>query len=313
MSCEISKFKLLFNYIWWGLAPYVGVKCIENKPIIPIHDNLWDASAKNIFVRAEWLRQGGCAPSEPSKTPWWRIPPRPASIPLVALHIALRLQFHSFFSLCQSPIEIHTLALWPTVTIRGNRFIGYTLASGFQRNAWRCENLSPCSFHIERQERRKIRRYDTTRLWGSTQCRKERVRPKVGKDRVCIFIVWQDVMKMRCCLSTLGSPEYILCVAHSTSVSAVSPHSHHRSSIVLATGTGNQLLVWVWTTKTGRFGSRPGQNPDQLTLGGPNPDPYPSTHGFRRVRLDLSVPISGSTFRVSHLWSHSDMLLWIVK
>jgi len=35
-------------------------------------------------------------------------------------------------------------------------------------------------------------------------------------------------MKMRCCLSTPGSPEYILCVAHSTSVTPVSPYTHRR-------------------------------------------------------------------------------------
>ena len=61
-------------------------------------------SAKNISVRAEWLRQSGRAPSEPSETPRWRITPCPASIPCVALHIALRLLFHRFFLLCRSPI-----------------------------------------------------------------------------------------------------------------------------------------------------------------------------------------------------------------
>jgi len=63
------------------------------------------SSAKNISVQAEWLRQSGCAPSEPSETPRWRITPRPASIPPVALHIALRLLFHRFFLLCRSPIS----------------------------------------------------------------------------------------------------------------------------------------------------------------------------------------------------------------
>ena len=83
--------------------------------------------------------------------------------------------------------------------------------------------------------------------------------------------------------------------------------------LVLATGPGNPPAVRVWTAKTGRFSSRPGQKPDPLTLGGPNPDPYPSTRVFRRVWLDPSVPISCSAFRVSHIWSHSDMLLLIVK
>jgi len=62
------------------------------------------ASAKNISVRAEWLRQSGRAPSEPRETPRWRIPPRPASIPCVALHIALRSPFRRFLSLCLSRI-----------------------------------------------------------------------------------------------------------------------------------------------------------------------------------------------------------------
>jgi len=63
-------------------------------------------------------------------------------------------------------------------------------------NGWRCENVASCSFYIKLEERRNVKRYDTTRLWGSTQLRgstksrTERVRPKVGKDRVWIFIVW---------------------------------------------------------------------------------------------------------------------------
>jgi len=61
--------------------------------------------SKNISVQAEWLRQSGHGPSEPSETPRWRITPRPASIPRVALHIALRWQYRSFFSLCRSPIS----------------------------------------------------------------------------------------------------------------------------------------------------------------------------------------------------------------
>jgi len=90
-------------------------------------------------------------------------------------------------------------------------------------------------------------------------------------------------------------------------------HPDNESELVLATGPGNPPAVWVWTAKTGRFDSGPGQKTDPLTVGGPNPDPYLSTTGFRRVWLDPSVPISGSVFRVSHLRSHSDMLLWIAK
>jgi len=62
------------------------------------------SSAKNISLRAEWLRQSGRAPSEPSETPRWWITPRAALIPRAALHIALRSLFHRFFSLCRSPI-----------------------------------------------------------------------------------------------------------------------------------------------------------------------------------------------------------------
>jgi len=87
----------------------------------------------------------------------------------------------------------------------------------------------------------------------------------------------------------------------------------NHASVVLATGPGNSPAVRVWTAKMGRFGSRSVQKRDPQTLGGPNADPYPSTRGFRRVRLDPSVPISGSAFRVSYLWSHSDMRLLIVK
>jgi hypothetical protein len=60
-------------------------------------------SAKNISVRADWLHQSGCALSEPSETPRWWITLRPASIPRVEFHIALRSLFRHFFSLCQSP------------------------------------------------------------------------------------------------------------------------------------------------------------------------------------------------------------------
>jgi len=62
------------------------------------------SSAKNISVQVEWLRQSGRAASEPSVTSRWRITPRPASIPLVALHIALRSPCRRYFSLCQSLI-----------------------------------------------------------------------------------------------------------------------------------------------------------------------------------------------------------------
>jgi len=73
------------------------------------------ASAKNISVRAEWLRQSGRTPSEPSETPRWRNTPRPASIPRVALHIAVQSQFRRFFlRLCKSILRCSWkhLQLW---------------------------------------------------------------------------------------------------------------------------------------------------------------------------------------------------------
>jgi len=118
------------------------------------------------------------------------------------------------------------------VTIRQNGFIGYSLASGLHCNGWCCENLSLGSFYIKLEERRKVRRYDTTRPWGSTQLRgsrTERVRPDVRKDRVWICIVWLEEMEMRWCLSTPGSAEYILPVTLSTSVTPVSPYNGRRS------------------------------------------------------------------------------------
>jgi len=83
--------------------------------------------------------------------------------------------------------------------------------------------------------------------------------------------------------------------------------------VMLGMGPGNPSAVQVWTAKRGQFGSRPVQKPDPLNLGGPNPDPYPSTGSFHEVWLDPSCPIFGSACQVSHALSHSDMLLIIVK
>jgi len=83
--------------------------------------------------------------------------------------------------------------------------------------------------------------------------------------------------------------------------------------LVLATGPGNPPAVVIWTTKMGSFDSRPVQKLKPLIHGGLNPDLYPSTCWFRWVWLDPSVPITGSAFWVSYLWSHSDMLLTILR
>jgi len=62
------------------------------------------ASAGNISVWAEWLRQSGRGPSELPETSQWRRTTCQAVIQRVALHIALPSQFHHFFSLYWSPI-----------------------------------------------------------------------------------------------------------------------------------------------------------------------------------------------------------------
>ena len=54
----------------------------------------------------------------------------------------------------------------------------------------------------------------------------------------------------------------------------------------------------VLTAKTVWIGSRPIQTPNLLLLVMPNPDPYPSTHGFCCVWLDPSVPMSCSGYQV---------------
>ena len=105
-----------------------------------------------------------------------------------------------------------------------------------------------------------------------------------------------------------------LMLLHSTLIiQEARPKFFNTSLIVLATGPGNPPAVWVWTAETGRLGSKPGQKPDPLTCGRPNPDLYLSTRGFRQVWLDPSGSISSSVFQGSHLWSHSDMLRLIVK
>jgi len=60
----------------------------------------------------------------------------------------------------------------------------------------------------------------------------------------------------------------------------------HWPWVVLAMGQGNVPAAWVCTAKTDRFGSRPIQKPDPLTLGGPHSDPEPSARGYRWVWLD---------------------------
>ena len=162
------------------------------------------------------------------------------------------------------------IAYRPPIAI--SRFLLALSVSNFKQTLWRCGQLWPyvgmgslgtclnrdrnamgdaakISPHVPStlSSRSVGRRWEDMILPGCQDPRKERARPKLGKDRVCIFIVWQDEMKMRCCLSTPGSPEYILRVALSTTVTSVCPYTHRRSlTIYLAA-----VIHWVWRC-TGR-------------------------------------------------------------
>jgi len=67
--------------------------------------------------------------------------------------------------------------------------------------------------------------------------------------------------------------------------------------IVIATGPGDSPAVLVWTRQMVQFSFRTVQKPDLQLLGRPNLYLYQLTRGFCRIRLDPSVPISGSYFR----------------
>jgi len=71
-----------------------------------------------------------------------------------------------------------------------------------------------------------------------------------------------------------------------------------HSELLLGMGLGNPPVVRVWPAKMGRFSSRLVQKPNPLSLGGPNPDLHPSTHGLCRISLGPLVPMSSCAFRV---------------
>jgi len=73
---------------------------------------------------------------------------------------------------------------------------------------------------------------------------------------------------------------------------------------VLAMGPVNLQAVRVWTRWTVQFGCRPIPKPDPLDLGGREPDQYPSTRQVQSPVLH---------FRLFYLWSHSVILVLIVK
>jgi hypothetical protein len=67
---------------------------------------------------------------------------------------------------------------------------------------------------------------------------------------------------------------------------------------MFGTGPGIPPAVRVSIGNTVLFSSRLVKKPNPEVLAGPNPETDPSTPGFCRVWLDLSVPVSGSHFRV---------------
>ena len=79
---------------------------------------------------------------------------------------------------------------------------------------------------------------------------------------------------------------------------SVPPQFRCGADQVLATGPGNPAAVRIRIPTRVWFGSRTIQIPGPQRRGWPNPNPYPSSRGFCRVWLDLSVTISGSVFRV---------------
>jgi len=55
---------------------------------------------------------------------------------------------------------------------------------------------------------------------------------------------------MRCCLSTPGSPEYILRVAHSTSVTPVSLYTHRRSLTIHLEAVIERVWKCTWRLRS---------------------------------------------------------------
>jgi len=114
------------------------------------------------------------------------------------------------------------------------------------------------------------------------------------------------------CISGQNEERHVPYHIRQSSVNPTSTIVGCESWVVLAKGPGNPPVVCVWTSNRGSFDSQPGQRPDLLTIGGRNPDPYPSSRDLFQVWLDLWRPISGPALPISHLLLHSDMLLVIV-
>ena len=181
-------------------------------------------SAKNISVWADWLCQSGRAPSEPSETPRWRITPRPASIPRVEQHIALRSLFRRFFSLCRSPILNNHSGV---VAICDH-------TSEWVHCVHACIGIAMHKDPRNCADARNLAQSEWDQMLGKIEC----VFSLYDKMRW----KWDTVY-----LSTPGSPEYILRVAHSTSVTSVSPYTHRRSLAIYLRAVIE--LVWRCTCR----------------------------------------------------------------
>ena len=100
-----------------------------------------------------------------------------------------------------------------------------------------------------KEHRNWVRRYATNQHWGSMQLRgsmksrTDRVRPKVGTDRVWILNVWEDEMEMRGCWWTPGSANYILPVTLSTPDTPVSLNTRRWSLQMLL----KAVIEGVWS------------------------------------------------------------------
>jgi len=244
-------------------------------------------SAKNISVRAEWLRQSGHAPSEPSETPRWQTTPCQARIGHVTLHIAIRLRFRRVVWLCRYPFVNdhrgvvancdHTLELVHWVRQQNVYWSGSHTQSSIRTRHF--------VYHIRLCYSHKIRyliiwhalfRYlyiDTSTAvsppwtfrhtshniqtefvrkngssWRSLGRKwEDMILPGHANPRNCVDL---DEMKMSWCLSTPGSPEYVLPVAQSTSVTPVSPYTCHRSLMMYLDAMIERVERCTWRPRS---------------------------------------------------------------
>jgi len=116
----------------------------------------------------------------------------------------------------------------------------------FKRNSWDSAVLD----HGQYDSEKKKWYYPVVKIyaivWLHETARTEQLRPKVGKDRVCILILWYIEMEMRWCLSTPGSAEYILPVTLSTSVTPVSQYTRRRSFKMYLEAVNERVWGCTW-------------------------------------------------------------------